>query len=162
MTARSSLRAIARAPVVAAAALCCLPTPALAQSHAQAPRTVVAIHGGPEAFPGSEAIDKAIRNVLLSSTGMPVNYFAEYLENEEFPAEVASTALQDYIRRKFAERHIDVFIANTVVALEFTLRLRDELYPGVPIVFLATTVPDAVVRNPKGVTGVLRGVALKE
>jgi signal transduction histidine kinase len=126
-------------------------------------RTVLTIHGGPEFFPGTEAIDKAIRNVLLSSTSTPVNYFTEYLESEEFTLEAASKALRESIRLKLAGRRIDVLIANTVPALEFALRLRDELYPGVPIVFLATTVPDAVVRGTAaGVTGLMRGVALKE
>src|SRR5678815_3502393 len=158
----SLLRAIVTASVIAVAALCCLHTAVFAQSQPQAPRTVVAIHGGPEVFPGTEDIDKSIRNVLLSSPGMPVNYFAEYLENEEFPA-LASTALRDYIQRKFVGRHIDVFIANTVPALEFAIGLRDQLYPGVPIVCLVTTLPDDVVSGKaKGVTGILRGVALKE
>jgi signal transduction histidine kinase len=159
----SLLRGIATASVAAVPALCCLDTPGFAQSPPQAARTVVAIHGGAEFFPGSEAVDKAIRKVLLSSTGIPVNYFAEYLENEEFPAELASTALRDYIQRKFVGRHIDAFIANTVPALEFAIRLRDELYPGVPIVCLVATLPDAVVSGQAtGVTGILRGVALKE
>src|SRR5262245_8910633 len=128
------------APVIVFAAVSCLYTAASGQSQGQPPRNVVAIHGGPESFPGSEATDNAIRKVLLSSTSTPVNYFTEYLESEEFTLETASKALRDSIRLKFAGRRIDVFIANTVVAFEFALRLRDESFPGVPIVFLATTV----------------------
>jgi len=162
------LRIFSRAltsPVIIVGAVGCLcTTTAAAESQGQAPRNVVAIHGGPESFPGSEEIDTAIRNVLLSPTsGTPVNYFAEYLESEEFTLETASQALRESIRLKFAGRRIDVFIADTVVAFDFTLRLRDELYPAVPIVFLATTVPDGVVRGTAtGITGILRGVALKE
>jgi len=151
------------APLFVVAIVSCLYTTASGQSQAQATRTVVAIHGGPESFPGSEEIDSAIRNVLLSSASTKVDYFAEYLESEEFTLDTASTALRDSIRLKFASRRIDLLIANTIVAFDFTLRLRDELYPGVPIVFLATTVPDAVVRGTAtGITGILRGVALKE
>jgi signal transduction histidine kinase len=151
------------APAIAVVAAGCLSTAAWAEGQPQSPRTVLAIHGGPEFYPGSEAMDKAIRDVLLSSTSTPVNYFTEYLESEEFSAELASAALRDYIVRKFAGRHIDVLIANTVPALEFATRLRDELYPGVPIVFIAATAPDAVIRGPAaGITGVVRGVALSE
>ncbi|HEU5257271.1 MAG TPA: ABC transporter substrate binding protein [Vicinamibacterales bacterium] len=151
------------APVIVAATVGCLSTAAAAESQTHAPRTVLAIHGGPEFFPGSETTDRAIRNVLLSSSSTTVNYFTEYLESEEFTLETASNALRESIRLKFAGRRIDVLIANTVVALEFTIRVRDELFPGVPIVFLATTVPDAVVRGTTaGVTGILRGVALRE
>ena len=76
---------------------------------------------------------------------MPVNYFAEYLESEEFPAETASIALRDYIHQKFEGRHIDVVIAVASAALQFALRYRDELFPGVPIVFLAVAPPQVVV-----------------
>jgi ABC-type uncharacterized transport system substrate-binding protein len=151
------------APTIAVVAVGCLSTAAWAQSQPPAPRTVLAIHGGPEFYPGSEAMDKAIRDVLLSSASTPVNYFTEYLESEEFTEELASAALRDYIGRKFAGRRIDVLIANTVPALEFTIRFRDELYPGVPIVFIAATAPDAVIRGTAaGITGVVRGVALSE
>jgi len=152
------------APAIAVVAAGCLSTAAWAEGQPpQSPRTVLAIHGGPEFYPGSEAMDKAIRDVLLSSASTPVNYFTEYLESEEFSAELASAALRDYIGRKFAGRHIDVLIANTVPALEFATRLRDELYPGVPIVFIAATAPDAVIRGTAGgITGVVRGVALSE
>jgi len=152
------------APAIAVIAAGCLSTAAWAEGQPpQSPRTVLAIHGGPEFYPGSEAMDKAIRDVLLSSASTPVNYFTEYLESEEFSAELASVALRDYIGRKFAGRHIDVLIANTVPALEFATRLRDELYPGVPIVFIAATAPDAVIRGTGGgITGVVRGVALSE
>ena len=151
------------APTIAVVAVGCLSTAAWSQSQPQSPRTVLAIHGGPEFYPGSEAMDKAIRDVLLSSASTPVNYFTEYLESEEFTEELASAALRDYIGRKFAGRHIDVLIANTVPALEFAIRLRDELQPGVPIVFIAATAPDAVIRGTAaGITGVVRGVALSE
>jgi signal transduction histidine kinase len=135
----------------------------VASAQAGAPRTVLAIHGGPEFFPGVEAFDRAIRNTLLSSPDVPVNYFAEYLESEELTLATASKALAESIRLKFEGRRIDVLIANTVPALEFVLRLREELYPGAPVVFIAAAVPEAVARGTAGgVTGLVRSVAMKE
>jgi len=132
-------------------------------AQAQAPRTVLTIHWGAEAFPGVGELDAAIRSELLSTIDTPVNYYAEYLETEEFTPEASSAALRDYIRRKFEGRHIDVVIADASAALQFALRYRDELFPGTPIVFVSVAAPEEVTkRSVAGVTGVLRDVAFGE
>ena len=74
----------------------------------------------------------------------PVNYYAEYLESETFPSELATLALRDYIRRKFDGRRIDVVVADTTPALQFVIRFREELFPRVPIAFVAGRIPDAI------------------
>ena len=130
-----------------------------ASARAQTARTVVTIHWGPEWFPGTPELDAAIREILLTHADLPVNYFAEYLESEQFPPETASIALRDYIKEKFQGRHIDLIIANASGALLFALRYRDELFPGVPIVFAAVTVPGELLdRTSRGITGVKRDV----
>jgi signal transduction histidine kinase/ABC-type uncharacterized transport system substrate-binding protein len=126
-------------------------------------RTVLTIHWGSESDPSSERLDAAIRRVLLGQTDAPVHYFAEYLETEEFPAEKASKALRDYILRKYEGRHVDVVIAVASAALQFAVRYRDELFPDVPIVFLAVALPQAVVdRTARGITGVLNDTPFSE
>jgi signal transduction histidine kinase len=132
---------------------------------AQAPvaRTVLTIHWGPEAFPGTESLDAAIRSVLLSQPDMPVNYYTEYLETEEFTPDIASTALRDYIRRKFEGRRIDLVLTNGSAALQFALRYRDDLSPGVPIAFASVSTPElSIDHRPAGVTGVVRDYAIGE
>jgi signal transduction histidine kinase len=127
-----------------------------ASAQGPAPRTVLAIYWGAESFPGTERMDVAIQRGLRAQTDAPVNYFAEYLESEEFPPETASIALRDYIHRKFEGRHIDVVIAVASAALEFALRYREELFPHVPIVFLAVGLPHEVVDHTEaGITGVV-------
>jgi signal transduction histidine kinase len=126
-----------------------------ASAQARAPRTVLTINWGAEDFPGSEPLNAAIRKVLDRSV-VPVNYFAEYLESEEFPPETASISLRDYIHRKYEGRHIDVVITVASAALQFALRYRAELFPGVPIVFLAVAPPQVVVdRTATDVTGIM-------
>jgi len=65
----------------------------------QASRTVLTIYWGPESFPGTAQIDPAIQSVLRTQSAVPVNYFAEYLETEEFPQDTAAEALREYIER---------------------------------------------------------------
>ncbi len=132
--------------------------PASAQPPA---RTVLAIHWGAEDFPGSTLMDAAIRAGLES--GAPVNYYAEYLETETFAAESASLALRDYIRQKFADRPVDVVVANSTPALQFALDHRHELFPGVPIVFIAGRLSASATNSPQtGVTGLRSDVAFAE
>ena len=115
--------------------------------------TVLTIHWGAEDFPGTAILDAAIHDALRGRDNVPINYYAEYLESETFPPEVADPALRDYIQRKYAGRRIDVVVANTTPAFDFALRHRPELFPGVPIVFVAGRLPDAV--QTPGVTGVV-------
>jgi signal transduction histidine kinase len=125
-------------------------------------RTVLMIHWGPEAFPGTDVMDAAVRNGL-SQSGVPIDYYAEYLETEEFTSDTASTALRDYIRRKFEGRRIDVVMANATAALQFALRYREELFPGAPIVFASVANPEvSPADRSAGVTGVVRDFAFGE
>ena len=127
-----------------------------AEAQNTTPRTALAIYWGPENFPGNARIDAAIQSALTSRADLPVHYFAEYLESEDFPAETASVALRDYIQRKFEGRRIDVVIAVASAALQFALRYRTELFPGVPIVFASVTLPTAADEHTAGgITGVV-------
>jgi signal transduction histidine kinase len=143
--------------VLASVMLC---APALAQT--QAPRTVLTIYQNAEDFPGTARFDAAMQNALAQAA-VPINYFAEYLETEEFPKETASVALRDYILRKYEGRHVDLVIAAASGALQFALRYRAELFPGAPIVFIAVTVPEEVInRGVSGITGVLSDTPFSE
>jgi signal transduction histidine kinase len=126
-------------------------------------KTVLAVFWGSETFPGNGRMDAAIQKVLDSDPRTRVNYFAEYLESEEFPADTASIALRDYIHRKFDGRRVDVVIAVASAALEFVLRYRADLFPGVPIVFISVAVPQAVMeRTVPNITGMLSDVPFGE
>ena len=128
-----------------------------------AARTVLAIHWGPEDFPGTATLDAAIREVLLSSPGTSIDYYAEYLESDVLPPAIAAVTLRDYIARKFDGRRIDAVIAVTTPALDFALEHRQALFPGAPIAFVAGRVPDAVAsRQIPGVTGVLSDVVFAD
>jgi signal transduction histidine kinase len=114
------------------------------------------IHGGPEAFPGNDTLDAALRAVLFSHPTIQVEAYSEYLENEEF-VDTADAALREYIRIKFAGRRPDLVIANAAPAVTFVLAHRDELFPNVPILFISAAEPPGLRDGTlRGVTGVLR------
>lgn len=128
----------------------------------QSPRTVLAVHWGPPDFPSTPGVNDAIREALSKYDG-PVDFFAEYLESDRVTAEDASSALADYIRRKYRGRRIDVVVAIADPALQFVLQHRAELFAGVPIVYSGVGVPDNRVRAADGgLTAVMRGLAYGE
>jgi PAS domain S-box-containing protein len=135
---------------------------ALVSSAAAAPpaavRTVVAIHWSSEDFPSTTVMDAAIRDTFRSHGDVAVDYFAEYLESDRFPAEDAFESLRDYIHRKYRERHIDVVIADADPALEFAIRYRATLFPDAPIVVSVGAAPTAsLVGEGSGITGLVSG-----
>ena len=119
-------------------------------------KRVLTIIGGTESFPANVRFDAALREALLSDADIDVDYQAEFLETEEF-GDAANTSLRDYIRAKFGDRRLDAVILNTARAVDFALRFRAELFPDLPIVFVATSPAEALLRGEvPGVTGVVR------
>jgi signal transduction histidine kinase len=155
--------AFRRLPVVALAFLAPVLLCPTASAQSRPVKTVLTVHWSSEDFPTTPVIDGAIRRVLLSRSGAPVDYYAEYLESDRFPEEQTSVALRDYIRRKYRGRAIDLVIANSEPSLQFVLANREELFPGAPVVFASTTVPPADSRRAgAGLTGVMIGVAYRD
>ena len=91
----------------------------------------------------------------LQSAGN-VELYTEYLESNRFPTEEQALALHDYLKRKYADRFIDVVVANSDASLNFLLKHRGDLFPQTPIVFVATRHPskEEMAAGP-GLTGVL-------
>jgi signal transduction histidine kinase len=143
----------------ALAALCTpvLRTSAFAQVVSS--KTVLTIHEGAEYFPVNPLLEAGIHETLKSRSDLPVDYFAEYLESDEFPQGEASRAFEDYIRRKYQGRRIDLAIATTSAGLRFVLDHRAEVCPDAPIVFASIDVPDdSVLRAGAGAAGIRLGV----
>jgi len=134
-----------------------------ASAQSQHHRTVLTVQWSSEDFPTNPIVDGAIRQVLSSRSNVLIDYYAEYLESDRFPAAEAAAALRDYIRAKYRGRQIDLVIAISEPALQFVLRHRHELFPNAPVVFTGTTAPPRRVRSEgAGLTGVLSDVAFRE
>jgi hypothetical protein len=64
--------------------------------------------------------------------------------------------LRDYLRKKYADRTIDVVVANTPATLDFLFKHRDVLFRDSPIVFAAIQRPTpAQIASGSGATGIL-------
>src|SRR6185369_3235891 len=100
--------------------------------------------------------DASFQAALNSSEPGSVEIYTEYLETNRFPGENQALLLRDYLVRKYADRTIDVVVANSDASLDFLLKYRHDLFPQAPIVFVAIRHPgnEELAAGP-GVTGVI-------
>ena len=71
---------------------------------------------------------------VLDADGRITTY-SENLDLTRFAGPAHEESLKRYLREKYRDRSIGVIVANGAGALDYTLRWREELWPGVPIVF---------------------------
>ena len=147
-------------PLVTLASVAFALTCSIASAQPESHKTVLTIHSGTEDFFTNPVLDAGIRETLGSRPDLAIDYFAEYLESDRFGAEEASTALADYISRKYRDIRIDVVIAITHQSLRFALDHRAELFAGAPIVSVALDAPDERVRRAgPGIAALTVGIA---
>jgi PAS domain S-box-containing protein len=148
---------------LACTALVCLAAPAVLSSQpaAEAKRVVV-LYWYNKDYPVNVIFDQSFRDALRSKGG-DVEYYPEYLESNRFPGPIKARALRDYLRRKYADVPIDVVVASDYVPREFLRENRDDLFAGVPLVFVGGDVlPDNVLKSGPGITGIVLYDALKK
>ena len=80
-----------------------------------------------------------------------LDYYSEYLDLARFPDAFHQNTLRDFLRLKYSEQRFDVIIAMHELALEFLGKNRNDLFPGVPIVFFSSSPETQRVPNSAGV-----------
>jgi two-component system, cell cycle sensor histidine kinase and response regulator CckA len=61
--------------------------------------------------------------------------FIEYLDEKRFPGRSHLVLMKDYLFGKYGDKKIDLLVVLDNPALDLALRYREEVFPGVPIVF---------------------------
>jgi signal transduction histidine kinase len=151
---RLSPRHLCMALALAWFALCCQEV--AAQEHPI--RTVLIIQFGSEDGLNNVSKRKAIQEALQSPSTGPIAIFTEHLRSDRLPEGEASLGLVNDIHGKFQGRVIDLVIADNVVAYEFAMRFRPQLFPDAPLVFSGYSAPDeGSRRSGAGITGVVSG-----
>jgi PAS domain S-box-containing protein len=129
-------------------------------THAQQvtpPKRILLLYWNNRDYAGNIVFEQSFRAGLQSAPGT-VEYYSEYLESNRFPGEKQSLLLRDYLRKKYADRHIDVILAVTDEPLAFLLKYRHELFTNIPIVFVAAQSPTATeLATGPGITGIVYG-----
>jgi PAS domain S-box-containing protein len=90
-----------------------------------------------------------------------VNFYNASVENPRFYEKVYQESLAETIGRGYSGVKLDLVVAATYPVLEFALQYRDQMFPGVPIVFTDVNHREEL-KIPPGVTGVVSLVGLGE
>jgi signal transduction histidine kinase len=107
------------------------------------------------------ALSSGLREVL--DTDGRITTYGENLDLTRFGGAAYEESLKRHLKEKYRDRPIGVIVANGAGTLDHTLRWREELWPGTPIVFtmLDATQLDRLERLTN-VTGVITRNALAD
>jgi len=109
---------------------------------------------------GRESINR-MEASLRARFSTPVNFSIVDLENPRFDQQAYQDHLAEALRSGYAGEKLDLVVAVMTPSLEFALKYRDKVFPGVPIVFMSINPPLPEKMGP-GVTGVESAVGITE
>ena len=119
-------------------------------------RTVVLLT--PENTVGSPAgvlINQGLRTTFAAASSEEIQIRNEYLDLSRFEDPRHERFLVEYLRQKYAGQKVDLVMAALGSALDFALANRAEIFPGVPVVFIAVDEQELQTRAlPADVIGV--------
>src|SRR5215510_5397482 len=94
-----------------------------------ASRKVLAVYWYDKDYPWNTMFDQRFQIGLKSDPSQKVEYYAEYLETNRFPADKVYSLLHDYLREKYAGQNLDAVVATSDTSLDFLLKYRSDLFP---------------------------------
>ena len=111
--------------------------------------------------------DLALDNVNYIKSAMrdrvpgPINYYVEYLESWRLGDDGYENAVSNTLKLEYAGQKLDLALAVSYPALQFLLKFRNQLFPGVPIVFWGLDASRIAGQSWPGVTGVAETVDVR-
>ncbi len=90
-----------------------------------------------------------------------INFYTVSVANQRFDEEAYRNSLAETLRRGYGGVKLDVVVAAGYPVLEFAVRYRDRIFPGVPIVFTDITNLENRKMWPD-VTGVISPLGMRE
>jgi hypothetical protein len=109
-------------------------------------------------LPGLARIDAEFTNTLVAGSEDRFEIYRESMDLSRFAANDRETVLVNALRAKYAKKKIDAVVALFPDALNFLLRHRDEIFPGVPTVFCGL---DRAQLGERALPPSVRGVLIK-
>src|SRR5262250_2131149 len=98
------------------------------------PRTILLLDEDTPIYPWFRQMSEAFYATIQTETKNPPFVFVENLGIDAYATADYFNILCSHFRRKYANRAIGVIVSNASRYLPYTLRLRDELWPGTPVV----------------------------
>ncbi len=102
-------------------------------------RRVLVLYSNSRLLPANIAFDSGLRPVIPANPLRPVEIFSEFLDEPEFGGDKYERTVSTYLHEKYGDRPPDAMLIAGNLALRFTLRYREQLFPAVPIVHAGVT-----------------------
>jgi signal transduction histidine kinase len=131
------MRTSSGSAIVAASVVCLLCFVDVSTAWAEQ-RRVLALIASRRDAPGAAVFDEVFGHVLGQKLGPALDYYGEYLDAQRFADADYLPALAAFLKRKYARIQFDIILTPTNAGADFLQRYRDELFPGVPVVFSGT------------------------
>jgi signal transduction histidine kinase len=104
------------------------------------PDGVLIIHSNQRAQPATVIIGNVLGSAVTDALLRPVYFFEEYLDIEWVSTEEFAAVQAEFLRQKYSGRNVRVIVADTFASLRFTLKFRDRMLPGVPVVHVSVPI----------------------
>jgi PAS domain S-box-containing protein len=115
---------------------------------------VVVYPGESDTAPGIILVNQALRSTFAAESPERVVLRNEYVDTGRLQDAEFMRAQVALLKQKYAGRKVDLVIAGLSAGLDFVLQHRDELFPGVPVVFVAVDQRELEARRlPADVVG---------
>jgi PAS domain S-box-containing protein len=115
------------------------------------------------------ALDRQHETLDLMKSGVrahfpgPVNFSVAYLDYQRLGQESYKESLAATLRLGYREAKPDVLIVGSIEAIQFMTQYRDEIFPGVPIVFTAVSTSELEgLKMLPGMTGRTGSMGLRD
>ncbi len=134
-----------------------VPEPSVAQNEkpTDSKKNVLILYGERLDLPAIRAAEQSLRETFAASATARVECFAEYFDFARFPTAEHEANLTRYLRERYEGRKIDLIMPVSSLSLRFVLRHREEIFPGVPVVYAVQSAAEVDIGTlPADVTGV--------
>ena len=138
--------------IIVAGLICAIVSPACAQQAVPQGVLILDDSGGAAAGPFYPAIVSAIRGSLNRDPTNQYSIYVEHLDFHRFYGSEYELGLNQFFIAKYKARPLAVIVAVGVGALQYVLRSREQIWPGVPVVFTFVD-PSLLNTLPTNVTG---------
>jgi PAS domain S-box-containing protein len=92
------------------------------------------------------AISAAFKTALVRDFGALVNIHEISLDSDRFPDPKMQSALAEFLKKRFAERPLDLILPIGAPAGQFVAQYRESTFPGAPVIYLSV---DSRLLNPE-------------
>ena len=122
---------------------------------------ILILHSYHKGLGWTDGITEGIETTLRKS-GLDYELFYEFLDSKRIADDKHSANLAETFRHKYAGRRFAAIIISDDFAFNFILRYREELFPGIPVVFCGVNFfEDGMLEGHPLITGVVESFSLK-